>query len=87
MRCGSVALDGCEPPCGAIVMSSELIEIVMQVTLAGSLLVVLYAYAGYPVVLWVWSLCVRRPVCRIAITPSVSIVIPGNTLSAYFQGA
>ncbi|MEC4888813.1 MAG: glycosyltransferase family 2 protein [Nitrospira sp.] len=50
-------------------------EMVCQVLLLGSLLVVLYAYAGYPLVLWAWSVLPRRRVCCAPATPSVSIVI------------
>ena len=56
-------------------MSPGHFEIIPQVLLVGSLLVVLYAYAGYPFVLWVWGLCQRRTVLRASITPRVSIVI------------
>jgi len=35
----------------------------------------MYAYAGYPLVLWVWSVCQRQRVLRAPITPRVSIVI------------
>jgi len=41
-------------------MSPGHFEIIPQVLLLGSLLVVLYAYAGYPLVLWVWSVCQPR---------------------------
>lgn len=56
-------------------MNSGHVEMIPQVLLFGSLFVVLYAYAGYPFVLLVWSLCQRRIVFRASITPRVSIVI------------
>jgi cellulose synthase/poly-beta-1,6-N-acetylglucosamine synthase-like glycosyltransferase len=56
-------------------MSPSHIEMIPQVLLFGSLLVVLYAYAGYPLVLWVWSVYQRRTVLRASIIPPVSIVI------------
>ena len=56
-------------------MNSGHVEMIPQVLLFGSLFVVLYAYAGYPLVLLVWSLCQRRIVFRASITPRVSIVI------------
>jgi len=56
-------------------MSPSHIEMIPQVLLCGSLLVVLYAYAGYPLVFWEWSLSQRRTVLRASITPPVSIVI------------
>ena len=74
--------DRCEIPCGAFVMSSGVVEMALQIILVGSLVVVLYAYAGYPVILWVWSLFAQRPVSRTAITPRVSIVIAAWNESA-----
>lgn len=56
-------------------MSLGHFELIAQGLLWGSFLVVLYAYAGYPFVLWVWSLYPRRTVLRASITPPVSIVI------------
>jgi len=56
-------------------MSPGHFEIIPQVLLVGSLLVVLYSDAGYPFVLWVWGLCQRRTVLRASMTPPVSIVI------------
>jgi cellulose synthase/poly-beta-1,6-N-acetylglucosamine synthase-like glycosyltransferase len=37
-----------------------------------------YAYAGYPVVLWLVSRVRRRPVIRADVTPSLSIIIPAH---------
>ncbi|MGA3213125.1 MAG: glycosyltransferase, partial [Terriglobales bacterium] len=34
-----------------------------------------YAYAGYPVCLWIWSRCRRRPVRQAEIFPSISVVM------------
>ncbi len=56
-------------------MSPGHFEMIPQILLFGSLFVLLYAYAGYPFVLLVWSLCQRRIVLRASITPRVSIVI------------
>ncbi|WP_369601982.1 glycosyltransferase family 2 protein [Hahella sp. SMD15-11] len=47
-----------------------------------SIALVVYIYAGYPLILWIWSLLNPRPVNRKAQTPSVSILI-----SAYNEEA
>ena len=48
-----------------------LVEVIFLVSVA----LIMYAYAGYPLVLWVWSVCHRRTVLRASIAPRVSIVI------------
>src|SRR5215469_11588180 len=54
-----------------------------------SVLLIAYAYLGYPILLWFLSLYRRRPVLRKRITPSVSIVIAArneeNSLPAKLQ--
>lgn len=44
-----------------------------------------YAFAGYPVLLWVASRVLKRPVHKADVTPSLSIIIPAHNEEAIIQ--
>src|SRR5947209_970516 len=54
----------------------------MRALFIGSLLLLLFTYAGYPLLMAVWARLRRRPVRfalpRTSFVPSVSVVIPGR---------
>ena len=53
-----------------------------EVVLWGSVALVVYAYAGYPFILWLLSLTRQRPVRTAPITPSVTFVITAHNEEA-----
>ncbi|MFO0773257.1 MAG: glycosyltransferase family 2 protein [Nitrospiraceae bacterium] len=54
---------------------AESLSVVLQLLFWGALGFVVYAYAGYPIVLWLLSLVRNRPVAKAAILPKVSFII------------
>lgn len=53
---------------------------------AACLAAVLYPYAGYPALLWLWSRFRSRPVRKGAVRPSVTLIVPARNEAALIAG-